>query len=310
VDSIIAGDTLVTNVLCAMGQLRDKAYCGASAAMQTPQNVLLSEVLKSDDPRAASPDMEAACQSEADGLVSEGAFRQRLRTSVPPNAKALGDRMVKLIKKASTADASANARFVAQVKTDQAKAFVVDNRYALRQSSTNSLVSTSAVFRLRVFSQAGKQAYLQSNEKLSCEVFVRFRTRDARYFCVQDYHVLQLKLPLYGFPDAGNYRDVTVLNQGKNELGMGPLVGDPRLFVKDGSRALQGLPGRCVDDFLMGCDTYLQLLPRYRCSISIASRTYGTTWSSSACPSRPHPVLRRCSPSTRPDTSTRQENYG
>jgi len=39
VDSIIAGDTLVTNVLCAMGQLRDKADCGASSAMQTPQHV-------------------------------------------------------------------------------------------------------------------------------------------------------------------------------------------------------------------------------------------------------------------------------
>jgi len=69
VDGIIAGDTLVTNVHRAMGQLRDKAFRGAPAAMSTPEDVCMSEVLKSDDPRATSPEMEAACQSEADGLV-------------------------------------------------------------------------------------------------------------------------------------------------------------------------------------------------------------------------------------------------
>jgi len=114
VDSIISGDTLMTKVHRAMGQLRDKAYRGASAAIQTPEDVCMSEVLKSDDPRATSPEMEAACQSEADGLVSRGAFRRRLRTSVPPNANVLGGRMVKVIKRVNTADAFAKARFVAQ----------------------------------------------------------------------------------------------------------------------------------------------------------------------------------------------------
>ena len=260
VDSIIAGDTLMTNVHRAMGQLRDKAYRGASAAMQTPEDVCMSEVLKSDDPRATSPEMEAACQSEADGLVTRGAFRRRLRTSVPPHANVLGGRMVKVIKRVNTADASAKARFVAQGNTDKAKAFVVHNLSALRQSSTKILVSTSAVLGFRIFSHDVNQAYLQSKDKLSREVFVRPRARDARYFGVRDDEVLQVLLPLYGLPDAGDYWDVTVLDHVENELGMEPLVGDPRLFVKDGSNALQGLLGGCVDDFLMGGDTYFQTL--------------------------------------------------
>jgi len=125
VDGIIAGDTLVTSAYHAVGQLRDKAYRGVSAAKQTPEDVCTSEVLKSDDPRATSPEMEAACQSEVDGLVSRGAFWRRLRASVPPNANILGGRMVKVIKTVNTADASAKARFVAEGHTDKAKAFVV-----------------------------------------------------------------------------------------------------------------------------------------------------------------------------------------
>jgi len=41
---------------------------------------------------------------------------------------------------------------------------------------------------------------------------------------------------------------------------MEPLVGHPRLFVKDGAKALQGFLGSCVDDFLMGGDTHFQTL--------------------------------------------------
>jgi len=238
VDRISAGDTLMTYVHRAMGQLRDKAYRGASAVMQTPEDVCMSEVLKSDDSRATSPEMEAACQSEADGLISRGAFRQRLRTSVPSNANVLGGRMVKEIKRVNPADASAKARFVAQGNTYKAKAFVVHNLSALRRSSTKILVSTSAVLGFRIFSHDVNQAYLQSKDKLSREVFVRPRARDARYFSVHDDEVLQVLLPLYGLPDAKDYWDVTVLDHVENELGMEPLVGDPRLFVKDGSNAL------------------------------------------------------------------------
>jgi len=50
VHGIITGDTLVTNVHRSMGHLRDKAYRGASDALQTTEDVYMSEVLKSDDP--------------------------------------------------------------------------------------------------------------------------------------------------------------------------------------------------------------------------------------------------------------------
>jgi len=237
-DSIIAGDTPVTNVHRSMDQLRHKAYRGASAAMQTPKDVCMSEVLKSDNPRAKLPEMEAACQSEVVGLVSRGAFRRRLRTLVPPNANVLGGRMVKVMQRANTADTSAKARFVAQGNTEKAKAFVVHNRSALRQSSSQILVSTSAVLGFRIFSHDVNQAYLQSNDK-SREVFIQPRARDARYFNVRDDEVLQVLLPLYGLPDAGDYWDVAVLDHVENELGMERLVGDPHLFVKGGFNALQ-----------------------------------------------------------------------
>jgi len=67
-----------------MGQLRDKAYRGASATIQTQEDVCTSEVLKSDNPRATSPENKAPSQSDAERLVSRGAFRRRLRASVLP----------------------------------------------------------------------------------------------------------------------------------------------------------------------------------------------------------------------------------
>ena len=183
---------------------------------------------------------------------------------MPPKAKVLGGRMVKVIKRFNTADASAKARFVAQGNTGKANAFVVHNLSALRQSSTKILVSTSAVLGFRVFSHDVNQAYLQSKDKLSREVFVRPRARDARYFGVHDDEGLEVLLPLHGLPDAGDYWDVTVLDHVGNELGMEPLVGDPRLFVKDGANEFQGLLGGCVDDFLMGGDTHFQTLTEKR----------------------------------------------
>jgi len=158
------------------------------------------------------------------------------------------------------ADASSKARFVAQGSTDKAKAFVVHNLSALRHSSTKIPVSTSAVLGLRVLSHDVNQAYLQSKEKLAREVLLRPRARDARYFGVRDEEVLEALLPLYGLPDEGHYWEITVLDHVENELGMEPLVGDPRLFVKDGANALQGLLGGCVDDLHMGGDTHFQTL--------------------------------------------------
>ena len=121
-------------------------------------------------------------------------------------------------------------------------------------------MSTSAVLGFRIFSHDVSQAYLQRKEKLSREVLVRLHLQDARYFGVRHDEVLQVLLPLYSLPDAGEYWDVTVLDHVENELGMEPLVGDRRLFVKDGSNALQGLFRGCVDVLLMGGDTNFQTL--------------------------------------------------
>jgi len=260
VESIIAGDTLMTNVHRAVGQLRDKAYRGASAAMQTPADVRMSEVLKSDDPRATFPEMEAACQSEADGLFSRGAFWRRLRTSVSPNVNVLGGRMVKVIKRVNTVDVSAKTRFIGQGNTEKATDIVVHNLSALRQRFTKILVSTSAVLGFRIFFHNVTQAFLQIKDKLSRKVFVRPRARDARDFGVRDDEVLQVLLPLHGLPDEGDYWEFNVLDHVEIELGMESRVSDPRLFVKDGSNAIQGLLGGCENDFLMNDDTHFQNL--------------------------------------------------
>jgi len=105
-----------------------------------------------------------------------------------------------------------------------------------------------------------KQAYLRSKDDLTREIYLKPKPEDREYFGIDDGDLLLLKKPLYGVCDAGDYWGVTVAAHVEEDLGMTPLVGDPSLYVKDGTADITGLLGTCVDDCLLAGNESFQVL--------------------------------------------------
>lgn len=107
--------------------------------------------------------------------------------------------------------------------------------------------------RFRLFAHDITQAYLQSREAFTREIFLRPRPSDRHLFDLADDEVLLLLLPLYGMCDAGDYWDDTFNAHLDEDLGIRSLVSDPAFFSKrDLVGALIGVLGSYVDDSLMG----------------------------------------------------------
>lgn len=219
----------------------------------------LTVVVPEGDPRIQTAQFQAAARKEADGLQERGTFKRVKKRDVPADANVIGGRFVFTLKNHNTPQEFPKARFVAQGHRDKAKEFVVHNLATLRQRSTRLLVSTSAVLGLRLFAHDITQAYLQSRDKFSRQLYLRPRPADIHLFDMDADELLHIELPLYGVCDAGDYWNATINAHIEEDLKMTPLTSDPALFFKrDQGGTLSGLLGAYVDDCLMGGDRAFQ----------------------------------------------------
>ena len=95
-----------------------------------------------------------------------------------------------------------------------------------------------------IFSHDVTQAYLQSEDNLTCEVYLSPKPKDQSYFKIDEDEVLQLTRPLYRTFDAGDYWNKTIHNHCQQDLKVVATKGDPSLYFKvDENGTLQGLMG-------------------------------------------------------------------
>ena len=104
------------------------------------------------------------------------------------------------------------------------------------------------------------QAYLQSDEEMSREIYLRPKEEDRKYFRVTEDFLLQKIRALYGVTDAGDYWGVTSDKHIKDDLSMVPTEIDPSLYIKEGPEDTDGLVGSYVDDSLLCGDEPFQEL--------------------------------------------------
>jgi len=228
-----------------------------------PIPVRLTEAVLPGDPRIRTTRFREAALKEVGGLRDRGTFTTVREADVPRGANIIGGRFVYTLKQVGTAGELAKARFVAQGHRDKAKWYVVHNLATMRQRSTRLLVSTAANMRWRLFAHDITQAYLQSQDAFSRQLFLRPRPGDRHLFDIRDDELLKLELPLYGVCDAGDYWDATFTDHVASDLGMVPLTSDPALCSKRlTSGALSGLLGYYVDDCLMAGDASFQELTK------------------------------------------------
>lgn len=95
------------------------------------------------------------------------------------------------------------ARFIAQGHKDREKLNLVDDVSTLRQSIIRLKLPIAAVKCFKIFSHDVTQAYLQSEDPFTSDVYVMPKTCDRQYFSMYDDQVLKLLKPLCGTSDGG-----------------------------------------------------------------------------------------------------------
>jgi len=171
-DGISAAGAFVNSMYRQIGHVSLSLHRAVPYEEDERSSTFMTQVLEPDDPRASIPGMEAARQAEADGLKRRGLWSKVLEEDVAAKANILGARFVNAIKEPNTDADTYEARYVAQGCGDKDKPFIVHNLSTLRQSSTQVIVSTSAVLGWRLFSHDVNQAYLQSKEAVGLMTLV------------------------------------------------------------------------------------------------------------------------------------------
>lgn len=252
IDDIIAADTFFTKLHNKVVAEKKKDPIVNEWNFDEAIPAFVTEVLKPGDSRAESKQFDVAKQKEVNGLKLRGTFCPVNLKDIPKDANIVGGRFVLTIKNKGTDRETAKARYVAQGHRDKEKPFIVHNTTTLRQSSVKIILSTCAVRNFRVFSHDVTQAYLQSDEELGREVYLRPRKHDLSFFGISEGQVLRLVRALYGITDAGDYWNSTMDNHIKTDLGMNPLETDPSLYIPEGKGDISGLLGAYIDDCLLG----------------------------------------------------------
>lgn len=261
-DAILGSEQLLCKVHQAGEEaLRRKQMPEMPGLVDEHAAVYITVDVPTGDARIKTARFRAAARKEAEGLQDRGAFRKIKRCDLPPRANVIKGRFVFTLKEFNTPEEQAKARYVAQGQLDKAKAFVVHNSSTLRQRSTRIILSTSVNHGFRIFFHDITQAYLQSQEGFTREIYLDPRPADRELFDLADDEVLLLLLPLYGVCDAGDYWIDTMSTHLRGDLAMVPLVADPSMFAERAADAkLLGMTGTYVDDLINGGGREFQIL--------------------------------------------------
>ena len=142
----------------------------------------LTEVVDPSDPRSKSDAFRSAMKDEVKGLEHCGVWVKIPKARLPKDANMLGGRFVLTLKRAGTEHETHKARFVAQGFSDRDKDYIIQNITSLRQSSVRMIVSFAATRGYRIFSHDVTQAYTQSDECLTRELYLKPKQADAPLF--------------------------------------------------------------------------------------------------------------------------------
>lgn len=237
------------------GLLNQIHHCFSGLNSRPLPQVFLTEVLSIRDPRSNSPEFMAAKQREIEGLVKRGTFEVVFKEAAPKGANIMDGRFVLAVKNKDTGAEIFKARYVVQGHTDKDKNLLVHSSTNLRQSSIRTITALAAIFGFRVWSQDVTQTYLQSDDKLMREVYIR----PTKEFQLSSDQLLRLLKPLYGLADSGDHWNVTMAKHLKADLTMTPTALDISMFFKSVQGRLSGVTGVYVDDSLSaGNNDFLQ----------------------------------------------------
>lgn len=140
-------------------------------------------------------------RKELSGLARRKTWEIVLAQSLPKNANVLSGTFVLTIKDEGTERETWKERFVVQGHTEKLKRSIVHDNSVVLKYFIKLLVGLSSLFCFRSFSTDVTQAYLQSNDKLQRDVYVRAPSE----LVLQSEKFLKLLKPLYGPSKSDDY---------------------------------------------------------------------------------------------------------
>lgn len=142
---------------------------------------------------------------EVNELKDRRRWRVIMKHSLPLHPNIVRVRFFLTLKSAGMPGQKSKARYVAQGHRDQDKRHMVHNTTSLRQISTRIILSVAVIKGFCLFCHDVRPAYLQSEDKLTRQLFLLPKPKDLKYFGLEEDEILELLRPIYGKTDAGDY---------------------------------------------------------------------------------------------------------
>ena len=218
--------------------------------------VHLTEIISSGDPRASSSEMSEAKKREIRGLLDRGTFKVILKKDLPRDANVLPGRFVLTIKSTEDGQVKHKARYVIGGHRGKLKKFMVHDTATLQPQSVRLLLALASIFGFDVWTSDVTQAYLQSSEPLARKIFIREPVPE---FELDPKECLELLKPLYGLCESGDLWHATLDKHHRHDLNMQPLRSDPALYAWMTHGLLRGLSGGYVDDLIRAGDSQFKI---------------------------------------------------
>lgn len=136
-----------------------------------PPNVLLMEVLKSNDRRGTSGEFDMTISDEIVGLLKRRAFRVVVRQEVDCTGDVLGGRFFLAIKNKDTDKEMFQAPYYVQGHLDREN-WLIHNSTTLSQQAIRLLVSIAKIFGFEIWSEDMNQEFLQGVERILRKVYI------------------------------------------------------------------------------------------------------------------------------------------
>lgn len=233
--------------------------------------IYLTVTIQPTDPRAKDPQFDAAREKELEVLWNCETSQLVNANEVPSYANTLRGRFVLALRHEGTAKETWNARFFVQGFRDKFKTFVVHDNSNAQPHSITILTGTAAIFGFRIFSTHVTEAYLQSNDDLVRDVYIK----PAAELGISSVKMLKLLKPLYDLADSEYYCGKTLKNHLQENLNTVPSKGDEAFYFKSENSLLDGISAVYFDDILQAStNTFLKAVEQTKSKFKCKDRKY------------------------------------
>lgn len=148
------------------------------------------------------------CEGEkvgVDRLLKPEIWTVREEGDVKPGSITTGCRFTMTRMNYNISEEKAKVRFVAKGFDDRDKSFIFLHTFILGSLSIRMVLSSATYHGFCIFSHVVTQAYLQSMEKLTRDLYIRVKKSSRSGFGIKHDDILEREKPLYRLCDAGNY---------------------------------------------------------------------------------------------------------